>query len=162
MRTRRRRSSGQAGEAAEIARNDLLLAKELPLDALLTAFVDPDRQAARPQLVDVLARVAMQSEDPRILPALRQRLRDDSDAKVRAQVIYQIGTRDGAEILPDLFPALQDVDGDVLLQAVLALSQLRQQLSPAQDDPCACEPGSWPRIPTRKPIFAHCIWSEST
>ena len=125
---------GQGGEAAETARNDLLLAKELPLDALLTALVDPDRRAARPQLVDVLASVAMQSEDPRILPALLQRLRDDSDAKVRAQVIYHIGTRDGAETVPDLFPALQDVDGDVRLQAVLALSQLRQQLSPAQDD----------------------------
>lgn len=104
----------------------------------------------------------MQSKDSLILPALRQRLRDNSDAKVRAQVIYQIGTRDGAEILPDLFPALQDVDGDVRLQAVLALSQLRQQLSPAQDDPCAREPGSWPQIPTGKPVFKYCIWSEIT
>ena len=125
---------GLGGEAAEEAKNDLILAKELPVDALLTALVDPQRKAARPELVDILARVMMLSENPRIVPALIQRLRDDIDPQVRARVIDRLGTARGGEMLDDLFRALQDGDGGVRFQAVLALSQLRQHLTSAQDD----------------------------
>ena len=124
---------GKGGEAAEEAKNDLILAKELPIDPLLTALIDPERTAARAEIVDVLARLMTMTENERILPALIQRLRDDPDPLVRARVIERTSERHGADMLDDLFVALEDEGDDVRFQAVLALSQLREGLNPVQD-----------------------------
>ena len=121
------------GAEAEEAKIALLVANQLPVEPLLTVLEDPGNRG-RLELVEVLASVIMRQEDPRLLQVLEQRLRGDSDPQLRAQIIYQLGIRGHTELLDDFLAALLDADPEVRLQAVIALRQLRDKLSPAQDD----------------------------
>ena len=123
----------RGGAEAEEAKIALLLATQLPVEPLLTVLEDPGNRA-RLELVEVMASIIMRQEDPRLLEVLEQRLRHDSDPKLRAEIIRQLGIRHHTELLDDFLAALLDADDEVRLQAVVALRQLRDKLSSAQDD----------------------------
>ena len=123
----------RGGAEAEEAKIALLVANQLPVEPLLTVLEDPGNRG-RLELVEVLASVIMRQEDPRLRQVLEQRLRHDSDPQLRARIIYELGIRHHTELLDDFLLALRDADDEVRLQAVVALRQLRDKLSAAQDD----------------------------
>jgi hypothetical protein len=124
----------RGGVEAEQARISLLLSKDAALDPLLAALESPRHEASHLELIEVLASLMLRSTDPRLAQALQRRLRTDSDPRVRANVIYQLSIRDRVELLDDFLVALEDTDADVRFHAIAALTPLRPELSPVQDD----------------------------
>lgn len=125
----------QLGDPArrEAAGQELLLAKDLAVDALLRALEDPRQAAARPHLADVLAGLMMRVDDPRIEQALCRHLLADPDPQVRARIARAAGLyRRAAFAEPLLEAGLADADAGVVLQSLLALEALAPRLSPQQ------------------------------
>ena len=109
----------RGGAEAEEAKIALLLSSQLPVELLLTVLEDPGNRG-RLELVEVLASIIMRQEDPRLQQVLEQRLRHDSDPRLRARIIYELGIRRHSELLDDFLEALLDSDDEVRLQAVVA------------------------------------------
>ncbi|MCY3735228.1 MAG: HEAT repeat domain-containing protein [Gemmatimonadaceae bacterium] len=117
------------------ARQQLLLAKELAVDALLGALEDPGRSPVRADLVDVLASMDLRVEDPRIEAALKEHLVNDPDSRVRARIAWSAGLhRRRAFLDPLLESGLSDPHGDVVHQALIAIDALDDRMSPEQSD----------------------------
>lgn len=114
------------------ARQELLLAKERAVEPLLAAFEDGALQAARPALTDVLASLLRRLGDPRIEAAFIEHLSGDPDARVRAACAHHLGRRARAAAVEPLLAALEDDDGDVRHQALLALGAMEDKLDQAQ------------------------------
>lgn len=81
---------GGTPDERQQARQELLLAKDQAVTPLLKALADPRRAAARGELADVLFSLMARVEDPRILPALLDRLATDADPDVRARIAYLV------------------------------------------------------------------------
>lgn len=114
-----------AGRAGESTRQALLLAKEravLPLLAALAAQPDP---ALRDEIARLLASLMMRTEDGRIEAALVHLLRDDPAPAVRAAVARQLGLQRRPSAVPALVAALEDPDGSVRQEALVALGPLQ-------------------------------------
>lgn len=117
------------------ARQELMLAKELALDALLGALEDPARAGVRTDLVDVLASMNLRVDDPRIEAALEDHLLHDPDPRVRARIAWSAGLHGREAFLdPLLESGLTDPDGDVVHQALIAIDALDDRMSPEQSD----------------------------
>ena len=117
------------------ARQQLLLAKELAVDALLGALEDPGRSPVRVDLVDVLASMDLRVEDPRIEAALKEHLVNDPEPRVRARIAWSAGLhRRRAFLDPLLESGLSDPDGDVVHQALIAIDALDDRMGPEQSD----------------------------
>ena len=123
--------TGDAEERGN-ARQELLLAKDRAVAPLLDALDDPDRVDARPQLVDVLVSLMMRVDDDRILAALVRHLESDPSPRVRTRVARALGMHRRLEGLDALMAALDDEDGDVRHQALLALGMLSDKLTSEQ------------------------------
>ena len=76
----------------EKARHKLLLAKERAVEPLLQALEDPQHAAGRAELAEVLTRLMLRVDDPRLEGALLRHLRDDPDAQVRARIAYKLSS----------------------------------------------------------------------
>lgn len=117
------------------ARQQLMLAKELAVDALLGALEDPGRSPVRSDLVDVLASMDLRVEDPRIEAALKDHLVNDPDPRVRARIAWSAGLhRRRAFLDPLIESGLTDPDGDVVHQALTAIDALDDRMGPEQSD----------------------------
>ena len=125
---------GHGGDAAEEAKNELILAKVVDYDLLLAALTDPDLAASRANLVDVLVRLMERQEEPRILPALRECLRHDPSTEVRVRILVDLGLLEDSELADDFLIALHDEADTVRFQAIQTLTLMRSKLSPNQDD----------------------------
>ena len=117
----------------EEARQELLLAKDLAVDALLDALADPEKAGVRVDIVDVLCSLNSRVEDPRIVEALQERLLDDPDPEVRARIAWSAGVQGLAAFVEPLLEAgLADADGGVVHQALIALEGLEGRMTPEQ------------------------------
>jgi hypothetical protein len=116
------------------ARQELLLAKERAVEPLLAALEDPALAGARPALVEVLAGLLRRLGDQRIETALVSRLATDEQATVRAACAHHLGANKRHRALDPLLAALEDSDGEVRYQALLALSLMENRLDPQQQD----------------------------
>jgi len=117
------------GPALEQAKQELLLAKDRAVPALLAAFDDPQYAASRPELVEVLVGLTTRVDDPNILEALRSHLRSDADPQVRARICRELGIYERADFANDFAAALEDTSSVVRGQAMVALRQIRNSLS---------------------------------
>ena len=119
----------------EEARQELLLAKDRAVDALLDALEDPDRAAVRVDIVDVLCSMNSRVEDPRIVEALKTHLVDDPDPEVRARIAWSAGLQSLPAFLEPLLEAgLEDADGGVVHQSLIALESLQGRMTPEQEE----------------------------
>ena len=117
------------------ARQQLLLAKDLAVDALLGALEDPGRAVVRADLVDVLASMNLRVDDPRIEAALEDHFVNDPDPQVRVRIAWSAGLhRREAFIEPLLENGLTDPDGDVVHQSLIAIDALDDRMGPEQSD----------------------------
>lgn len=117
------------------ARQELMLAKDLAVDALLGALEDPARAGVRADLVDVLASMNLRVDDPRIEAALKDHLVNDPDPRVRARIAWAAGLHGREAFLePLLESGLTDPDGDVVHQSMVAIDALGGGMSPEQSD----------------------------
>lgn len=119
-------------EEREQARQELLLAKERAVGPLLKALDDPRHSRARVELVDVLVSLGSRVEDARIAAALNHLLVSDKDPRVRARVALRLGLFKRVEGIPALLETLDDEDGEVRYQAILALGELEDKLNEEQ------------------------------
>lgn len=119
-------------DAREVARQELLLAKDRAVAPLLAALADPQQRAARPEVVEVLASLMTRVEAPAIAAALIDHLQTDPDPEVRARIANRMGLfrHDGAAAA--LVRALQDTVAQVRYQSLLALGRLGDRLDEAQ------------------------------
>ncbi|MFC1526166.1 HEAT repeat domain-containing protein [Candidatus Latescibacterota bacterium] len=123
--------SGDAEERAS-ARQELLLSKERAVEPLLAALADPALASSRTEYVDVLVSLMMRVEDPRIVAALSDHLRTDLDPRVRARIARAMGMHRRLEGAEELLASLDDEDGEVRHQAILALGSLEGKLDSVQ------------------------------
>jgi HEAT repeat protein len=122
----------RGGQERDGAKQELLLAKDRAVGPLLAAMEDPRYAAARPELAEVLVSLMMRVDDERIEKALSQHLAADPDPRVRARIARQMGLYKRAGALEGLLQVLQDADGEVRYQALVALGVLAGKLSEAQ------------------------------
>lgn len=122
---------GDADQRAA-ARQELLLAKDRSVAPLLEALEDPDRAKARPLLIDVLVSLMMRVDDDRILDSLVRHLSSDPSPQVRARVAHALAMHRRLEAFDALVSALDDGEGEVRHQALLALGGMDDKLTPAQ------------------------------
>jgi len=123
-----------SGQEREQARQELLLAKDRAVGPLLKAVEDPRHAAARTELVDVLVSLMTRVDDERIPATLNRLLRTDPDPAVRARIAQRMGLFKRAETSEALLQVLEDEDGEVRRQAIMALGELESRLSQAQKD----------------------------
>lgn len=117
----------------EAARQELLLAKERAIGPLLEALDSQDRGAvSRGQLVEVITGLMTRVDDARLTSALSGLLRSDPDADIRRQIAHFAAVYRRIELADALLDALQDSDGAVRYEALVALTSLKNRLSPEQ------------------------------
>ena len=127
------RLSGE-GKQLEQAKQELLLAKDRAVPALLAAFDDPQFAAGRSELVEILVGLLTRVDDPKISAALRDHLRNDEDAEVRARICRELGIYKRADFKDSFFKALEDTSGLVRGQALQALRQITGHLSESETE----------------------------
>ena len=121
-------------EERQWARQELLLAKDRAVQPLLQALEDSANTASRPDLVAVLVSLMMRVEDDRISAALTDHLVNDPQVIVRSRIARLLGMHVRAEAIPVLLGSLDDAEGEVRHQALLALSSLDGKMTPAQTE----------------------------
>ena len=124
---------GRGADEGEIARQELLLAKDRAVEPLLSALENPRFAASRSELVGVLVSLMMRVDDPRIGAALQDHLQRDPDPRVRARIARLLGMHKRAGAIEALYEALGDEDGEVRYQAILSLGLLAEKLSEEQE-----------------------------
>ena len=123
---------GGSGDEREQARQELLLAKDQAVGPLLKALDDKRHAKARPELVEVLVSLMTRVDDKRIAETLNRLLMEDGDPAVRARIARRMGMFKRAEAIPALLKALEDEDGEVRYQAIMALGGLEGKLDETQ------------------------------
>ena len=119
------RQLAAGGDAAEEAKNELLLTEAIDYDLLLAALEEPDLAASRANLIDVLVRLMERQEEPRILPALREHLRNDPSPEVRTRIVVNLGPLEDADLADDFLAALHDEADTVRFEAIQTLTLMR-------------------------------------
>jgi tetratricopeptide (TPR) repeat protein len=125
------RSIGDLGgtqEEREQAKMELALAKDDAIEPLIQALGDLSRPPkVRVDIAEVLFRVYLREDDPRILDALIQALQD-GDPGVRAGVATALGDMRKDEAVPPLLDALEkEEDDNVTYEILVALEALGLQ-----------------------------------
>jgi len=116
----------------EMARQELILAKDRAIAPLLEALADAQLDASKPLLVEVLGGLSRRVEDQRITKGFYQRLRVEKDAPTRAAIAHQLGALGDTEGIEPLLQASLDPDGTVRHQTMLALGRLEGKMSVEQ------------------------------
>ena len=119
-------------ERREAARQELLLTKDQSVGPLLKALDDPRHAGARSELVEVLISLMTRVDDKRISEALNRLLVQDSDPRVRARIAQRMGLFKRAEAIGALLKALEDENGEVRYQTLMALGELEEKLDDSQ------------------------------
>ena len=120
------------GERLDQAKQELLIAKEGAVPALLAAFEDSDRAVSRVELAEVLAGLLMRIDDDRLAAALRSHLRSDPDPEVRARIAAELGMLKRADFIDEFLRATDDDSGIVRAAAFRALNLTKSKHSEAQ------------------------------
>jgi len=121
-----------SGEKLEMAKQELLIAKEEAIEELLVAFEDRDRTVIRAELAEVLAGLLMRIEDKRVAEALRRHLLSDPDPAVRARISRELGMMKRADFAEEFLVAADDTSGAVREHAFRALNLTKDKLSDSQ------------------------------
>ena len=116
----------------EMARQELILAKDRAVGPLLEALADDKLNASKPLLVEVLGGLSQRVEDKRIIEGFYERLGTEKDAPTRAAITRQLGALGNAKNIEPLLQASLDDDGKVRHQAMLALGRLEGKMSDEQ------------------------------
>lgn len=118
----------------DAARQELLLAKERAVGPLLEALAAGQDRAEVPRkhLVEIVAGLMTRVDDARLAPVLERLLRSDPDVNIRLQVAHFAAIHRRLELADALLDALQDADGDVRHEALLAIASLEKRLSDEQ------------------------------
>jgi len=121
-------------ELRESARQELLLAKERAVEPLLEALAasSVDDGSSRGILVEVIAGLMTRVDDDRLGAALANVLRSDSAVSRRIQVAHFAAIHRRVELSEALLDALDDAEGAVRHEALLALSSMEKRLTPEQ------------------------------
>ena len=114
-----------SAEEREQAKMELTLAKQDAIEPLIQALGDVSRSPkVRVDVSDVLFRLYLREDDPRILEALIRALNDE-DTTVRAGVATALGDMGKDEAVPPLVDALEkEQDDEVIYQILVALETL--------------------------------------
>lgn len=118
----------------ETARQELILAKEHAVLPLLAALADNQLNTSKPLLVEVLGGLSRRIDDQRIIEAFYERLRVEPDSLTRAAIARQLGSMGKKTNIEPLLRASLDLAGTVRYQALLALGQLEEKMSPVQKE----------------------------
>lgn len=119
-------------ETREAAHQNLLLAKDQAVEPLLEGLADPELAGSRAQLVEVLVSLMTRVDDARIPTALNELMVHDPDKQIRSRIAQRMGLYKRTEAADALFELLQDDDGDVRYEAILALGGLESRLDSLQ------------------------------
>ena len=121
-------------ELREAARQELLLAKERAIGPLLEALAasSVDDGSSRGILVEVIDGLMTRVDDDRLGAALANVLRSDSVVSLRIQVAHFAAIHRPVELSEALLDALDDAEGAVRHEALLALSSMEKRLTPEQ------------------------------
>ena len=84
---------GSGGEEAQLAKQELLIAKEEAVPALLAALRNPGFTAGRPELAEVLVGLMTRIDDDRIDSTLKLHLLHDPHSETRARITREVGIR---------------------------------------------------------------------
>ncbi len=120
------------GERRAGARQALLLAKDRSVGPLLQALEKAQDSAFRLELVEVMVGLMTRVDNERLGQTLLHRLQSDPAAPVRARIARYMGLYEQKGAIEALFTALDDGDGEVRHQAILALGSLEGALPEEQ------------------------------
>ena len=121
-----------SGEKLEMAKQELLIAKNDAIPELLDAFEDEGRSAVRVELAEVLAGLFMRLEDKSIAEALRRHILSDPNPAVRARISRELGMLKRVDFADEFMQAASDTSGEVRGEAFRALNQTKHKLSESQ------------------------------
>ena len=117
---------GAGGEEAQLAKQELLLAREEAVPALLTALDNPEFTAVRPELAEVLVALTTRVDDDRIDSTLKRHMVNDPDPETRARIAHEIGIHKRRDFADAFVNAIDDSVGEVRGEALTALSFMRR------------------------------------
>jgi len=122
-------------EEREQAKMELTLAKRDAIEPLIRALGEVSRSSkVRVDVADVLFRLYIREDDPRILEALIRAL-NDGDPTVRAGVVTALGDMGKDEAVPPLVDGLEkEQEDEVIYQILVALETLGIQSGLSQWD----------------------------
>ena len=122
---------GAGGEEAELAKAELLIAKDGAIPILLEALDDPGFTAGRAELAEVLVGLMTRVDDPRVVDALKRHVVTDPDPQARVRIAREVGFLKRVDFADAFMQAAEDAEGDVRGEALMALSMMRGSLRPA-------------------------------
>ena len=120
------------GEAAELAKQELLIAKGDAVPVLLKALEDPQLAAGRAELTEILVGLMTRVDDDRIDSSLKAHLVSDPDPEARARIAREVGILKRLDFADAFMKAIDDPDGQVRGEALTALGFVRGRLEPQQ------------------------------
>ena len=123
---------GAGGEEAQLAKQELLIARENAVPALLAALDDPKFTVVRPELAEVLVGLTTRVDDDRIDSTLKRHMVHDSDPATRARIAREVGIRKLREYADAFVNAIDDSVGEVRGEALTALAFMRRELNEDQ------------------------------
>ena len=123
---------GAGGEEAQLAKQELLIARENAVPALLAALDDPKFTVVRPELAEVLVGLTTRVDDDRIDSTLKRHMVHDSDPATRARIAREVGIRKLREYADAFVNAIADSVGEVRGEALTALAFMRRELNEDQ------------------------------